>query len=98
MKALLASVLLLPALALAQQDYVIVEKDVVCGDTKQVLEELYIEYNEKPVWTGDEPRSRYSLLVNEKTGSWTLIQFDQTVACVIGSGVNSREVFLGPSI
>ena len=96
MKAFLAGVLLLPALAVAQQDYVIVEKKVVCGEVKQVLEELFVQYNEVPIWTGDESDTRYSLLTNEQTRSWTLIQFDKTVACVIGGGTNSKEIDYGP--
>jgi hypothetical protein len=96
MKAFLAGVLLLPALAVAQQDYVIVEKKVVCGEVRKVLQELFVQYNEVPVWSGDESGTRYSLLTNEQTRSWTLIQFDETVACVIGAGVNSKEVDLGP--
>lgn len=95
MKSLLFGVLLLPVLAVAQQDYVTVEKKVVCGETKKVLEELFVQFEEVPVWTGDEPKSRYGLLINEKTNSWTLIQFDEKMACVIGSGTNSREIMLG---
>lgn len=98
MKALLASVLLLPVLAVAQQDYVIVEKQVVCGETKKVLEELFVDHREVPVWMGDEPNSRYSLLINEKNNNWTLIQFDEVIACVIGAGTDSREVLVGPRI
>ena len=30
--------------------------------------------------------SRYSLFVNEETKSWTLIQFDDKIACVLGTG------------
>lgn len=99
MKAFLAGVLLLPALAVAQQDYVIVEKKVVCGETKEMLKELFVQYKEVPVWTGDEPESnsRYSLLINENTGGWTLIQFNESAACVIGGGTNSKEVDYGPS-
>lgn len=98
MKALLASVLLLPVLAVAQQDYVIVEKQVVCGETEKILEELFVDYREVPVWTGDERNSRYSLLINEKNNHWTLIQFDDKIACVIGAGTNSKEVLTGPRI
>jgi len=97
MKAFLAGVLLLPALAVAQQDYVIVEKDVVCAETKKVLESLVTTHKEIPVWMGEESKSRYSLLINEKTGAWTLIQFDQEIACIIGAGDKSKDLLLGPT-
>lgn len=95
MKSLLFGVLLLPVLAVAQQDYVTVEKKVVCGETKKVLEELFVQFEEVPVWTGDEPGSRYGLLINEKTNSWTLIQFNENVTCIIGAGTDSKEIILG---
>jgi len=96
MKALLAGVLLLPALAVAQQDYAIVEKQVICGETKKVLEYLYETYNERPIWMGIGSDSRYSLLVDPKTGNWTLIQFNQDVVCIVGAGADSKEIPSGP--
>jgi hypothetical protein len=42
--------------------------------------------------------SRYSLFVNEETKSWTLIQFDEKIACVLGVGEASTRIFNGPTI
>jgi len=38
------------------------------------------------------------LFVNEETKSWTLIQFDEKIACVLGTGENSTQLFNGPKI
>jgi len=36
--------------------------------------------------------------VNEQTKSWTLIQFDDKIACVLGTGEGSTQIFNGPKI
>jgi hypothetical protein len=89
MKHLLASILLLPALSFAQSGPVTVDKKVVC-ETTEVAFRALLESNpaERPFWTGSSGSSRYALLVDEKTGSWTLIQFNSDMACVIDLGTD----------
>jgi hypothetical protein len=88
-------VLLLPALALAQP--VTVEKPVVCDTPKTVMETLTGNgYQEQPFWIGNDETSRYVLLANERTKSWTIVQFNKNIACVLGTGENHRQIFLGP--
>jgi hypothetical protein len=81
---------------------VTVQKPVECADTATLLRGLSgSDYKERPIWFGIEPEatvSRYSLFVNEETKSWTLIQFDETIACVLGTGENSTRIFTGPKI
>ena len=89
-------------LGLAVAQSVTVQKPVECADTATLLRGLSgSDYKEKPIWFGIEPGatvSRYSLFVNEETKSWTLIQFDEKIACVLGTGENSTEIFNGPKI
>jgi hypothetical protein len=95
MKKLLISVLLLPVLASAQGP-VTVEKKVVCHWANVILESLAKDFEEKPIWAGvGADKTRYSLFTNT-TGSWTLIQFNEEVACIIGAGTMGREIFQGP--
>jgi len=96
----LLPVMLVLGIAVAQS--VTMQKPVECADTATLLQGLgSSDYKEKPIWWGIEPSatvSRYSLFVNEKTKSWTLIQFDEKIACVIGTGENSTQIFNGPRI
>lgn len=89
-------------LGLAVAQSVTVQKPIECADTATLLRGLSgSEYKEKPIWFGIEPQvtvSRYSLFVNEETKSWTLIQFDEKIACVLGTGENSTQIFNGPKI
>jgi hypothetical protein len=94
MRNIIFSVLLLPALAWAQ-DPVIVDKKVVCNSIEIVLSTLTEGHSEQPIWIGEGSDSKYSLFTN-KRGAWTIIQFSDKIACIIGAGESSREIFLGP--
>jgi len=89
-------------LGLAVAQSVTVQKPVECADTATLLRGLSgSDYKETPIWWGIEPGatvSKYSLFVNEKTKTWTLIQFDEKIACVLGTGENSIRIFTGPKI
>lgn len=73
-------------------------KPVICDNTQLIIKSLTEKYNEKPVWAARNPQdeTRYGLFVNEKTGSWTLLQITPEVACIIGVGEDSR--FIGTSV
>jgi hypothetical protein len=97
MRNLILGVLLLPALAYAQP--VTVEKPIVCDTTKVVIETLTgNEYKEQPFWMGNDTSSRYVILVNEKTKTWSLVQFNNNIACVLGTGENHKQVFSKPAV
>lgn len=95
MRNFLLGVLLLPALAHAEP--VTVEKLVPCEKTDIVINGLLSsEYREQPIWVGRDDKSRYSVFANPKTGSWTLIQFNDRIACILGAGEGSRSLSFGP--
>lgn len=76
-----------------------INKPIVCEETSVVLSTLFSsEYEEFPIWMGRDEDSRYSLFANQKTKSWTLIQYDEKIACVLGVGTRYRMVFDGPII
>ena len=65
------------------------KKPVICDKTEVVLKILSsADYQEKPIWLGaaDEKLVNYSLWVNPSTKSWTIVQFNNDVSCVIGTG------------
>ena len=74
-------------------------KAVVCDETKKIISALSEHWNEKLQWIGNDSTdaSKYGLFVNEKTGTWTMLQFTAEVACIIGVGEKSKLI-LGPII
>jgi len=81
---------------------VTVQKPVDCVNTETLFQGLIgSDYKEKPIWLGiqsDAPLPKYSLFVNEQSKSWTLVQFDEKIACVLGTGEASTQIFNGPKI
>lgn len=94
MKTFIFALLFITGTALAQEP-VIVEKPLICAKTKELLNGLKNNYKELPVWVGSDEKSKYSLFVSD-SGTWTLIQFNENVACILGVGENSKHIFSGP--
>lgn len=95
MRQFLLGVLLLPALAQAQP--VTVEKPVICDKVEIVIRGLQDgQYQEQPFWIGVDDLSRYTLFTNPKTRTWTLVQFNDRIACILGAGEGSRAIITGP--
>lgn len=67
-------------------------KSVPCDDARLIIKGLMERYGEVPVWGAKDLRdeSRYLLTVNEKNGSWTLLQYTPELACILGAGTESN--------
>lgn len=92
-------IMLVPLLAAAEPTQT--KKPVTCDSTAAVFQALIEQAGEKPIWVGQgngNDTSRTTILANEKTKTWTIVQFDQNNACVLGSGVSSRQIFTGPVV
>ena len=82
---------------LASADGIVINKPVICVELKDILKSLRETHEEKPVFLGQDTETNYSLFVNSKTGTWTIIQFIDDFACVIGIG-DSAKLVLGEKI
>ncbi len=78
-----------------------IKKPVMCESTTLVFQALSDQAGEKPIWLGrgnGEDTSSTTIFANETTKTWTIVQFDKDMACILGSGVSSRQIFTGPMI
>jgi hypothetical protein len=49
-------------------------------------------YQEKPIWVGKTTTGTHvTLLVNRETRTWTMIEYDAAMACVLGAGETSSK-------
>ncbi len=100
MKYFLLLALLIPVLVSAQP--IIVQKPVTCVESKMLLQGLAgNDYKETPMWLGIEPGAevpKYSVFVNQQTRTWTIVQFNDKLACVLGTGTESTQIFSGPKV
>ena len=86
MKYIFAALGLISAVAHAQlSEY---ERRVTCGKTQFVISALTRNAQEKPIWAGTDTQSgtQTMILQNTRTLTWTVVQYDQTMACVLQSG------------
>ena len=69
-------------------------KPVLCGPVKEMFKQLVEDYKEEPIWLGTSGKesSKYSLFVNSKTGAWTVVQSSTEIACILGTGLNSKNI------
>lgn len=67
-----------------------INKEVVCSSLSEMSSALS-EWKEKEVWTGYSPEEKnlYTFFYNQESKSWSIIQYNDNVACLIGSGVGS---------
>ena len=74
----------------------ILQKEIACDKTETLLSYLKKEYKEKPIWLGLDPDSEtnYVILVNTEKITWSIVQFNQDAACLLGSG--QGNILLGP--
>jgi len=97
MRTLLVAFLFCLASSIANaQEVIELTKPMKCGNAEYVMTHFSTEYGEKPLWVGKEiSGSHITLLVNKEKKTWTLIQYDSKLACVLGAGQvsSSNEVF-----
>jgi hypothetical protein len=90
MKYIFAALVLISAVAHAQlSEY---ERKFTCGETRFVISALTKTAQEKPIWAGIDPQTgtQTMILQNTQTLTWTVVQYDQTMACVLQSGTGFR--------
>lgn len=90
MKYIFAALVLISSVAHAQlSEY---ERRFTCGKTQFVISALTRNAQEKPIWSGTDPQSgtQTMILQNTRTLTWTVVQYDQDMACVLQSGTGFR--------
>ena len=90
MKYIFAALVLISSVAHAQlSEY---ERKVTCGKTQFVILALTKTAQEKPIWSGTdlETGTQTMILQNNKTLTWTVVQYDQDMACVLQSGTGFK--------
>ena len=68
------------------------ERKFTCGETRFVISALTKTAQETPIWVGADPETKTQTMIlqNVKTLTWTVVQYDQTMACVLHSGTGFK--------
>jgi hypothetical protein len=82
---------LISSIAHAQQ-IIDLQKSLKCSDAQSVMNHFSINYQEVPLWVGKTNTGTHvTLLVNKEKRSWTMIEYDASMACVLGAGDTSSK-------
>jgi hypothetical protein len=93
MKKLCISIIttVLSTMVFAQSTKLTIDRTLVCDDTKKIVNELMRgDYKEVPIWGGLDESTKFMVLANSNTGTWTIIQFTPGIACLLGAGDGSK--------
>lgn len=62
-------------------------KGMRCSRAESVMNFFREKFQEMPLWVGKTATGTHIvLLVNKQTKTWTLIEYDSRLACVLGAG------------
>jgi hypothetical protein len=75
-------------------------KVVMCDAVETVFRTVFEEFKEKPVWfANDLPTpTQYVITASVENDTWTLIQYVDTQACVLGVGTGSKFPIIGKEV
>jgi hypothetical protein len=74
------------------QEIVDMQKQIKCSDAQAVMSHFVEIYGEKPLWVGKtDTGTHVTLLVNREKRTWTMIEYDASMACVLGAGETSSK-------
>lgn len=77
----------LTSLVAHAQEIVDLQKPLKCSRAESVMNFFKDNYQETPLWVGKTTTGTHiTLMVNKETRSWTMIEYDATIACVLGAG------------
>ena len=69
------------------QEVINLTKSIKCSNAESVMQYFTEQYKEMPVWVGKTTNGTHvTLLVNKEKRSWTLIEYDSKLACILGEG------------
>jgi len=69
------------------QEIIDLTKQMKCSDAQTVMNYFTNVFKETPVWVGKTVHNTHiTLLANKETRSWTMIEYDTSLACVLGAG------------
>ena len=69
------------------QEIIDLTKPMKCSDAQSVMNYFVDIHKEKPIWVGKSVHNTHiTLMMNKQTRSWTMIEYDTKIACVLGAG------------
>jgi hypothetical protein len=96
MRKIIITLALLLSTTTFAQEIINLTKEIKCSNADFVFKHFTEDYKEIPIWAGKTAfNTHMTLLVNKEKRSWTLIEYDSRLACVLGAGDTSSNPDVG---
>ena len=96
MRKIILSLALLFSSTTFAQEVMNLTKELKCSNAEFVMRHFSENYGEKPIWAGKTTfETHVVLLVNKEKRTWTLVEYDARIACVLGAGESSSSPEIG---
>jgi hypothetical protein len=74
------------------QEVIELTKGMKCSNAEFLMNYFATEHKELPIWVGKTAfNTHITLLVNKEKRTWTMIEYEARIACVIGTGETSSS-------
>ena len=74
------------------QEVINLVKQMKCSNAQFIMNEFAEKFGESPVWVGKTANGTHiTLLVNKDKKTWTLLEYDASIACVLGVGEGGSD-------
>lgn len=90
------SALMLCSLGTASAQALMLSKVIPCMPSEFLIRELKAQYNETIVFSysndNEEQKTAIEMFENTQTGTWTLLERKEKVACVLAAGKRGKQI------
>ena len=80
------------------QEILHLTKEMKCSNAEFVMNEFSQNWGESPIWVGKTDHGTHiTLMVNKTKRTWTIIEYNARIACILGVGEGGSNPDLGRS-
>lgn len=74
------------------QEIIDLQKPLKCSKPEVVMNYFRDNFQEVPIWVGKTNTGTHiTLIVNKEKRTWTIIEYDSAIGCVLGAGETSSS-------
>lgn len=78
------------------QEVIRLTKEMKCSNAEFIMSEFSQNWGESPIWVGKTDHDTHiTLMVNKTKRTWTIIEYNAKIACILGVGEGGSNPDIG---
>ena len=78
------------------QEVIRLTKEMKCSNAEFIMNEFSQNWGESPIWVGKTDHDTHiTLMVNKTKRTWTIIEYNARIACILGVGEGGSNPDIG---